>query len=61
MSDKFITFNNLSISIQAEDPKKAYDKLCEVLKDNGIVDWYSDTYTVNDSEDEKPTEELWGD
>ena len=50
------TFQNVTVSIEAENGKKAYDILCNKL--NGSLDWITDTYSENDKEN-KSTVELF--
>lgn len=51
------TFQNVTISIEAENGKKAYSKLCDNLADNSI-DWHTDTFSENDG-DMRETVELF--
>ncbi len=59
-----VTFNNVTITIEADSAKAAYLKLCTVLetKDNSI-EYMTDTYTVERGETIKDheTDELWPD
>lgn len=60
------TFYNVTITIEAETPVKAYGALCEALSEigepnvtNWATDWATDTYSVDaEGEDQKDTEEL---
>lgn len=66
-----VTFHNLTVHIEALDPAEAYDLLCDGLaniefaqKANGAtayVDWDSDTYSTDDTDDLRSTTELFPD
>ncbi len=55
------TFQNVTISVNADSSKEAYSKLCDALQSIG-AEWTSDTYTNTDdaSEESKETSELFG-
>ncbi len=58
---KTTTFHNVTISINADNSKKAYAKLCDVLQTID-AEWTTDTYTDTDtaSEEARETTELFG-
>ena len=41
-----VTFNNVTITINASSPKEAYRKLCEALS-NGDIEYATDTFATN--------------
>lgn len=59
-----VTFNNLTVSIEADTPKAAYTRLCDLL-DKGNpepgVEWYSDTYCRDDEPEQHDTSLLMED
>ena len=60
-NNMIVNFQNVEISIEASSPEEAYTKLCDLLADNHSVDWYTDTYTVNDGMEVRDTGELFND
>lgn len=61
---KLVTFLNVRISIESNNFKEAYKKLCDGMKNMGAVDWQTDNYTHEDDSlnetEERSTEELFG-
>lgn len=56
------TFHNVEITVEANSATSAYDKLCEALAVCDDIDYTTDTYTTeNAPEDERDTNELFGD
>lgn len=53
-----ITFHNVMITISASSPREAYDKLADMLNSIDVL-YTTDTYSVDCSEDEKSTTELF--
>jgi hypothetical protein len=53
------SFQNVTITIQAATPRKAYEKLCAALASID-AEWTTDTFSVDGSED-RCTSELWPD
>lgn len=55
------TFHNVTITIEAETPRAAYDKLCALLHDdNYTVEYTTDVFTTDaDPHHERSTTELW--
>ncbi len=59
-----ITFHNITITMEAESARQAYDDLCELLDEydkshgRGAMEWTSDTYAI-DGGVESETSELW--
>lgn len=57
-----VDFLNVTISMEADNPKEAYAKLCEILQG---VEYGTHTYTVGETIEEQakfgihPTTELW--
>jgi hypothetical protein len=55
---KTITFNNVSISIEAPDAKEAYTKLCNMFTESKLdIEYTTDTFSEDDVE--KSTEQLF--
>ena len=61
-----VYFRNVLISIEADDPKAAYDRLCDVLGSaaaEGDLEWATDTYTVHEyrrkETEPRKTSRLW--
>ncbi len=52
-----VTFCNITVTVDAVDPKAAYKKLCEAL---AVVDveYVTDTYVVEPDGKNRPTTEL---
>lgn len=44
--ERFTLFYNVTISVEAANPKAAYDKLCTLLGGDPHVDWETDGYRV---------------
>lgn len=55
-----VTFHNVTILVEAANPKEAYDKLCELIAHRDGTEWSTDTFTVGDNADYRDTRELWG-
>jgi hypothetical protein len=57
------TFHNVRVVIEAETGEEAYVQLCNLLA--AIPDtkeaegWQTDTYSIDESYDLRPTEEIW--
>lgn len=51
------TFNNITITIKAENAKEAYETLADMLDQSEVFAWNSDTYTDNTGKTES-TDEL---
>lgn len=65
-----VTFYNVTVTIEADNPKQAYDRLCNLLggtKGEFETDWTTDTYVTWDPTaegvraegPERSTDELW--
>ena len=54
------TFHNITVSIEAETPREAYAKLCELLGRWGI-EYTTDTYSVDHDEALLDTVDLFPD
>jgi hypothetical protein len=54
----YYTFHNVTVSIRAENGKQAYTKLCDMLVQNNDGDWYTDTFSEEDSQP-RSTRELF--
>lgn len=59
----FVTFHNVTITVPAETPEDAYTLLCNAL--GSIMarrihaDWHTDTFSVGDETEQRPTDELF--
>lgn len=59
-----VTFHNVTLSLEAESARQAYDDLCAHLdlydreRGGGVLDWETDTYS-EDGGEERSTEDLW--
>lgn len=61
-----VTFRNVTITIEADTPQAAYDKLCEAMEPliaNGTLEYETDSYTfdADGGRHGGDTQELWGD
>jgi hypothetical protein len=55
-----VTFCNVTVSIEAENPRAAYDSLCETLHSAGKpLEFTTDTFSTEDNPEEHDTEELF--
>lgn len=52
-------FHNITVSIEAENGKDAYTKLCSKLDKLTGGEWSTDTFSTDDSLEEKSTRELF--
>lgn len=55
------TFHNVTIIIEADNPRAAYDKLCALLARGGKAYWESDTFSTDTDMQQQPTSELFPD
>jgi hypothetical protein len=56
---KEYTFHNVTITVEADTPKAAYNRLCTLLSDSH-VEYSTDTWTDNTHpDDEHPVTDLW--
>ena len=55
-----VTFQNLTLTIVAKDPKEAYRKLVRLMDHLTVEAWESDTYSTDKpgNEDEEPRSTL---
>ncbi len=59
-----VTFNNITITMESESARQAYDELCALLDEydkargGGTIEWETDTYSI-DGDTERETSELW--
>jgi len=58
---QYFNFQNVSISIEAKTGQEAYLKLCNALDTIKGCEWSTDTYTIDDREESRPTSELFPD
>lgn len=49
-----VTFQNVTVTLEAPDAKVAYDKLCHALATLDQCEWTTDTYSISESEDVPP-------
>ena len=56
-----VTFNNVTITVVAENENKAYDLLCETLSDSdNKIEFTTDTFCVEPDGEVRDTTELFG-
>lgn len=58
-----VTFLNVELSVEAESPRAAYDKLADFLDvgvRTGLLEYSTDTFVTDSDDDPKDTAELWG-
>lgn len=57
------TFHNVTITIDAEAPRAAYDMLCNALGTIELcgigIEWNTDTYSTESEQAQRPTTDLF--